>query len=367
MAIKDVRDRISEGRLCLTAKLISIILFVCFEIYHGNNISAVSQIRAGSFMIEERCREWNTNNGGSKPPPEIDGELLESFTELEIQASMHSGYVMNSKQRERLRCRQSIVESIPIEFPTLRQARTTLHLILMRHIHWNSERSGGVYKRGFMMPMIIYDNESHFEEKDYQERDRRLREFENWAIAFEPLLLRARSLSDTRLLISTTVMRITYLTCYLSTFATMLNFQQSYYNQTHLLAEIIALIKSLSGKDMKDNDMGFSITIHFLVPLSVVAWRYRHRALRREAIKLLLASPRREGLWDGVFIGKTARWVAGIEEEGLSSAEIYVPHDLATNVEVADVDVLTRTATLKAILKDKTSGEKIMKETKIGW
>jgi hypothetical protein len=163
-------------------------------------------------------------------------------------------------------------------------------------------------------------------------------------------------------------MRITYLTSYLSTCAAMLKFHQHYYNQTHFLAEIIALIKTLSPRDMKNNDLGFSINIHLVVPLSLVAWRYRHRALRQEAIKLLLASPRREGLWDGVFIGKTAQWVASIEEESLGGSEIYVPYELATNVEIIDVDVLERTATLQALLKDKTSpGEMILKETKTSW
>jgi hypothetical protein len=31
-------------------------------------------------MIEEQCREWNTNNCVSRPPPSIDSELLESST-----------------------------------------------------------------------------------------------------------------------------------------------------------------------------------------------------------------------------------------------------------------------------------------------
>jgi hypothetical protein len=188
-----MRARIAEGRLCLTAKLISMILFICFELYHGNSASAVAQIRAGSFLIEEQCRQWNMNNNVSQPPPSIDDELIESFTELEIQSVMHSGYIMNRDQNEQLNCRQSIIESMPVEFSTLRQARTTLHLMLMRQIHWDSERSGGIHKRGFLMPTIMPDIESHFEEQDYLERDRRFTEYKNWEAAFEPLLTRIRN------------------------------------------------------------------------------------------------------------------------------------------------------------------------------
>src|ERR1700730_12329209 len=75
-----MRDTISKGNLDLRIQLIAIILFICFEIYHRNSSSAVAQIRAGSSMIEEQCREWNTNNCVSRPPPSIDSELLESST-----------------------------------------------------------------------------------------------------------------------------------------------------------------------------------------------------------------------------------------------------------------------------------------------
>jgi len=74
-------DWLAYSKFC-----IAIILFIYFEIYHGNSASAVAQIGAGSSMIEEQCCEGNTDNGISKPPPYIDEELLESFTELEIQA-----------------------------------------------------------------------------------------------------------------------------------------------------------------------------------------------------------------------------------------------------------------------------------------
>jgi hypothetical protein len=102
----------SGGNLDLRTKLIAAILFICFEIYHGNSALAVAQIRAGSSMIEEHCLEWNTNNGVTRPPPSIDNALLESFTELEIQAVTHSGYNMGFGQRERFNCRQNVLECV---------------------------------------------------------------------------------------------------------------------------------------------------------------------------------------------------------------------------------------------------------------
>jgi hypothetical protein len=154
-----MRDTISGENLDLSTKLIATILFICFEIYHGNSASAVAQIRAWSSMIEEHCLEWNTNNGVTRPPPSIDNDLLESFTELEIQAVTHSGYNMDFGQHERLNCRQNVFECVPREVSTLLQARTTLHLTTMRQTHWTSERYGNP-NRGCMMPTLMDEIET---------------------------------------------------------------------------------------------------------------------------------------------------------------------------------------------------------------
>ena len=66
-----------------------------------------------------------------------------------------------------------------------------------------------------------------------------------------------------------------------------------------------------------------------------------------------MGAPRRDGLWDGFFIEKTAKWLAQIEEDGLED-EGYVPYEMATNVNVTNVNVLTRTARLQAFLKEAT-------------
>jgi hypothetical protein len=119
----------------------------------------------------------------------------------------------------------------------------------------------------------------------------------------------------------------------------MLDPMESYYGQTNMLAELIQLIKELlEGYD----DTGFSLEMTFLIPLTMVLYMFRHRGLRQEAIRLLLSYPRREGLWDGMVIGKYSQWIAELDEEELGDEE-YVPHDLAFLVEV-DPDKLNKTA-----------------------
>lgn len=114
-----------------------------------------------------------------------------------------------------------------------------------------------------------------------------------------------------------------------------------------MLAELIELIKKLlEGYD----DSGFSLEMTFLIPLTMVSYMFRHRALRQEAIRLLLSYPRREGLWDGMVIGEYSQWIAEIDEEELGDEE-YVPHDLASVLVEVDADKLNRTAKLLAYKK----------------
>ncbi|PVH83397.1 hypothetical protein DL98DRAFT_513281 [Cadophora sp. DSE1049] len=63
----------------------------------------------------------------------------------------------------------------------------------------------------------------------------------------------------------------------------------------------------------------FTTSLGIVYPLYVVATKCRNRELRREAIRLLLSSPRREGLWDSLLSGQVAQWVMEIEEEGLAA------------------------------------------------
>ena len=354
-----MRKTISDGSLDLRTKFIVIILFICFEIYHGNSFSAANQIRAGSAMIEEQCRKRNIENETSKPPPLIDDELLEAFAGLEIQSTTHSGYKMNGSQRYRLSCRQNVLAKMPEEFATVKEARTPLGLIIKRQIHWRVENTP--FYDATMLPHFHeaaypFDNNA-----SYQERARRFLEYASWERAYQPLLARARKTSDRRLWRVATTVKIFYLASYLALFSAIWTYEDNYYNQTAVLAEIISLVKSLYERETEDDDSGFSMDADVVMSLSLVAWRYRHRALRQEAIRLLLASLLRGGLWDGMFTGRTAQWVAEIEEEGLGLEE-HVPHERSTDVEVLDVDLSARTATLQAFLKDTNSPDGLVKE-----
>jgi hypothetical protein len=148
--------------------------------------------------------------------------------------------------------------------------------------------------------------------------------------------------------------------------APMLSPKEAYYGQTEKLTELIQLCKELLW-GYSSADSGFCMESHVVMPLGKVAYTFRHRALRKEAIRLLLQHPRKEGLAEGLFIGKASQFLAEVEEEGLRDEE-YVPHYLATTLVETDIERSKRTARLVAYNKDRHTPEKMeRRETVIWW
>lgn len=61
----------------------------------------------------------------------------------------------------------------------------------------------------------------------------------------------------------------------------------------------------------------FSADLGIVPPLYVVATKCRDPVLRRQAIRLLRSSARREGMWDSELTARIAMWIAEVEEEGV--------------------------------------------------
>jgi len=62
----------------------------------------------------------------------------------------------------------------------------------------------------------------------------------------------------------------------------------------------------------------FSFDVGVVPPLHVTATKCRDPSIRRRAVELLFASPRQEGLWDGVLTARIGKWITNCEEDGLS-------------------------------------------------
>ncbi len=112
----------------------------------------------------------------------------------------------------------------------------------------------------------------------------------------------------------------------------------------------------------------FALDLGIIPPLFVVATKCRDRRLRRDAINLLMSSPRREGMWDSVLCGRVARWIMEIEEEDLpiygrarttmgNGDEMMPAKDKRVMVKEILFDMQRREALLKCGTRGKMEGE----------
>jgi hypothetical protein len=116
-----------------------------------------------------------------------------------------------------------------------------------------------------------------------------------------------------------------------------------------LAEEVVAAEKS--GPAYKENwyaqtKASFTLGIGIVQPLYIVATTCRDRKLRRDAIRLLMHRPRREGLWDSMLCARIAQRAMGIDEEGMMSfcssiaaARSIVPYDKRVMIEEVSFDL----------------------------
>lgn len=212
----------------------------------------------------------------------------------------------------------------------------------------------------------------------FEERLETLKEYERWDDAFRPLLnhSRSRNAPHEEFLLASTL-RLHWLAGYMSIASN--NSHSSLVNDgrfTTELEELVDIARILLDQPQKSEDggggTGFVFDMQIIVPLMTVGWIYRHRALRREAIQLLLRSPRKEGVWDGIVVGKIMAWLAGIEEEGLRPGDEdqdYVPEWAAARCIKMSFETARREASVSCLqpVRGSLIREEVRREVVIPW
>ncbi|PMD29927.1 hypothetical protein L207DRAFT_538384 [Hyaloscypha variabilis F] len=391
-----LRRDVAGGMCDLRTTLIACLLFYCFESFHGYHELAISQVYSGLKLI----REWTTSyykpddNGrrrtriGSEDPYTVEDDILRAFSNLEIQVMTYADGRSREAHEHYRHIGQEAIDDMPPVFGSLQEARTLLELVIRRSMHWlrstmrlqNFSNPSGSPSGS---PTWGDASESHpfslFFDVDptFEERLKTMEEYEHWDDAFRPLLNRSRSRSapeEDFLLAST--LRLHWLSGYLSIASN--NSYSSLVNNgrfTTELEELVGISRILLGRGEElGNNGGFVFDMQIIVPLMTVGWIYRHRALRREAIELLLRSPRKEGVWDGIVVGKIMAWLAGIEEEGLDDEaseedEDYVPEWAAARCIKMSFDTERREASVSCLqpVRGSLNGEEVRREVIIPW
>lgn len=128
----------------------------------------------------------------------------------------------------------------------------------------------------------------------------------------------------------------------------------------------------------------FSADMGIVPPLYVVATKCRDPGLRREAIRLLRSSARREGMWDSELTANIGTWVMQVEESGLHIAapsgshqwvdsdgapQKVIPEEQRIMVKSVDFDLKARFAELRVGTRSAYRGaqDERFKQTRISW
>ena len=328
-SIAQMRRAIVSGKQDLRTTLIACLLFACFETFNGFLDSAISQVYSGIRMIEDwfkppnQASEWLTSIH-SPAPLVVEDELIQGFGRLELLAMSYSD-PRNAHMHELHRhCGQASIDNMPPAFSNLKEARVYLELVMRRAMHWVASLEGLPEFRG----TLWRQNTHAFSDlaRVYSERNNVFAEYDKWGKAFQPVWELSRRPEGKNIFLGATTLRLHSVSGYLSKSTVACSRETFYGRFTKELTEIVELSKVLIEGSKSSTVPGFSFDVQVIVPLTTVGWRFRHRALRREAISLLLDYPRREGVWDGMVVGKAMEWLTSIEEEGLTDEE-HVPEE----------------------------------------
>ena len=129
---------------------------------------------------------------------------------------------------------------------------------------------------------------------------------------------------------------------------------------------MVSLAKIILGDPTDKQNQGvFTFIEQLITPIYVVGYSCPHSPTRREAIRLLLSTRRREGLWDTFIVGKIMEWIMDIEEEFIKGE--YVPEDTRTAKVTLKYNLIERTAHPTGLMPIKGSKDRRTVEADLTW
>lgn len=313
-------------------------MFACFEAFHGNNDTASKQVFAGIKMLVEYVTLRKQSRRVQLP--EIDSDLLKEYTILEVQAAAFGDERSPEDHLNALAACTDQLGSIPTEFSTIQDATYALYNIILQAIHLRASQMHGPEERSIdaVFPLI-----GLMVGPMLSEQAALMMKFSTWNMAFRSLWWKSQGPLSREFSKEGRLLRMHYLggICWAA-----IGIPGSHTKYTKVLKEIVRLTKRLVEEGVADAQ--FSMDMVFVLPLAIVGWGYKHRASRREIIKLFRNFKRQESVWNARMMAKIMEWLVEIEEEGLENEE-YVPEDVAAAITSLKIDGIKETVLVTAI------------------
>jgi hypothetical protein len=297
--------------------------------------------------------------------PSVDAELLQAFIRLDLQAmSFIDGNTVDTAFREGFGLVD--LKGMPTRFRTLKEARHWRELIQMQWMHFIDSLIKGGQNELFSLQNIPLLNSVQVPSFLRIKGAYYLGISQQWHDAFQPILQDVESNHANADFLAAKILELHALTLRFGMETVPLHGISKMRDFMSCFRRIVSLARLILGHPAAGPHQGrFTFAPHVIVSLYVTAYCCPHSGTRREAISLLLSTPRREGLWDGVMAGKIVEWLMNVEEEHIEGE--YVPEEMRMVKVSLKFNMMARTAHVKGLMPIRGSSELRTVEADLTW
>jgi len=313
-ALRQLRKSLNtKERTPTKVVLICCILFYCFESACGRYETALTHIKSGLVILQQRTWQGSMNSTSLSSAMDEDMKLLlDIFARTDLQGSVYENGQPPCLVLTTVEERLGLSSFIPEIIFGIEVARKSLDQLQNWVFHFLAENQ----QYRFCLPeQVPYETT--------QERHVLESALIRWEIAFEGLMAELlsnpavpRHDKDAALILAVHHLTVTVLingaTC--RDGIIFANFDRE-------LTEIVAISERiLSPEDSTEPRRSFSFESALVPSLWLVAMKCYSPKLRDKALFLLSSSPRREGLWDSTMVLGIVEQLVALEEARMSGA-----------------------------------------------
>jgi hypothetical protein len=296
------------------------IIFICLEFLRGNVASAITHIESGIKMLKDWRRKHCAGRGPfahssiAAEAAFIERELVPIFSCLNMLSSLF-GRRSLAIYTNSLDAGETFESPPPaVSTAIARVELTDLVNLIVKFIHSIGESK---YKSDVSIDMIV--EQIHLQGL-----------FDKWKCNYEQLLEKEAATQTEHERLGANLIQAISITLKLW-LAASLSPDESVWDQYKEEYEKIVYLSQTLVPDVVDPTKHFSFEMGIIAPLHFVAWKCRWPLVRRKALALLRASPRRECLFESYDSCAVFTRVMLVEEEylGLSWHEVPPEDELA--------------------------------------
>jgi hypothetical protein len=334
--------------------LICCLLFICLETFQGDYQAALTHLNSGlrilgSLMHKDRYPPLPSEMPCYHDPGFVENTLAPLFTQLDLQASTYLNtrtvnYHLIAKDLEAV-----VGPPVPETFTSLTQAQMSLNDQLHFMLHYENEAWHRLTAAKEETSEISDELIGIFLEAQANHRA----QLERWLMTLNAYLTNYSVRMGSKELRGAVVLKIHHITCKILLEATLYDHETGFDELIDEFGRIVTLAETLNKIPSLTKAPGIKPAYSFgwgiLPSLYYTAVRCRDPIIRRKALALLSASPRREGVWDSLILASIVRWVIGEEESDLD--EVTCAEDVPLSVRIYMVERSLRVAERKCLVK----------------